>query len=232
VPAVAWIAGATGFVGRAVVPRMVATGARTIAHVRPDSSRLDEWRARFAEQRAEVDATAWDAAALAARMKAEAVTVVLCLIGTTRKKAREDEVDGDIYQTVDLGLTRTLVEAAVAGGTRPRFVYLSSVGASETARSAYLKARGQAERVVTDSGLPYRIARPSFISGPGRDDSRPAERAASAVSDGLLAVAGVLGAKKTRDRYRSTTPEVLANALVGLAGEAGPDRIVEGNDLR
>jgi uncharacterized protein YbjT (DUF2867 family) len=231
-PAVAWVAGATGFVGRAVVPRLVATGARTIAHVRPDSNRVDEWRQRFAAERAEIDTTAWDAAALGDRLRAEAVSVVLCLIGTTRKKAREDAVAGDIYQSVDLGLTRTLVEAALAAGTRPRFVYLSSVGASETARSGYLKARGQAERVVIDSGLPYRIARPSFISGPGRDDSRPAERAASVISDGLLAVAGAFGARKTRDRYRSTTPDVLADALVRLATDPGSDRIIEGGDLR
>jgi uncharacterized protein YbjT (DUF2867 family) len=229
---VAWVAGATGFVGRAVVPALVARGTRTIAHVRPDSSRIDEWRKRFTEQGAELDTTAWDAAAIGDRMRAAGVTVVMCLIGTTRKKARTDQVEGDIYQAVDLGLTRTLVEAAQAAGTRPRFVYLSSVGADAGARSAYLKARGQAEAVVAASGLPYRLARPSFITGPGRDESRPGERTASAITDGLLAFAGVLGARKTRDRYRSTTPDVLAGALVRLAFDDAGDRIVEGSELR
>ena len=45
---VAFVAGATGFVGRAVVPALRRAGVTTIAHVRPDSARLDEWRKRFA----------------------------------------------------------------------------------------------------------------------------------------------------------------------------------------
>lgn len=230
--AVGWVAGATGFVGRAVVPKLVARGTRTIAHVRPDSNRLDDWRARFTADGAELDTTAWDVAALGDRMRAAEVTHVLCLIGTTRKKAKSDHVEGDIYQAVDLGLTRTLVEAAQAAGTRPRFIYLSSIGADAAARSGYLKARGQAEAVVKASGLPYRIARPSFITGPGRDEARPGERTASAITDGLLAVAGVLGARRTRERYRSTTPDILAGALVRLAFDDGGDRIVEGTELR
>ena len=230
--AVAWVAGATGFVGRAVVPRLVARGARTIAHVRPDSSRIDEWKSRFADHGAEVDIAAWTAAAIGERLRATGATHVFCLIGTTRGAAKRDKVEGDIYQAIDLGLTRILVEAAQAAGTRPRFVYLSSVGADAHARSGYLKARGQAEAVVIASGLPYRIARPSFISGPGRDESRPGERTASVLTDSVLAVAGVLGGKKLRDRYRSTTPDVLADALVRLGFDDGADRIAEGADLR
>jgi uncharacterized protein YbjT (DUF2867 family) len=229
---VAWVAGATGFVGRAVVPRLIARGARTIAHVRPDSNRLEEWRTRFTADGAEVDTTAWDPAALGDRLRAVRATHVLCLIGTTRKKAKSDQIEGDIYQTVDLGLTRVLVEAAKASGAQPRFVYLSSVGASETARSGYLRTRGQTERVVTESGLPYRIARPSFIVGPGRDDSRPGERTVGVITDGLLAVAGVLGGRRARDRYRSTTPETLADALVRIGFDDAGDRVVEGVELR
>ena len=228
---VAWVAGATGFVGRSVVGKLVARGTRTIAHVRPDSTRIAEWRQRFTNLGAETDATAWDARAIAERLRSTKATHVFCLIGTTRKRAKADKVEGDIYQAIDLGLTRTLVEAARAAETRPRFVYLSSVGADPTARSAYMKARGEAEQVVRESGLPWRIARPSFITGPGRDDSRPGERAASAVSDGLLAVVGVF-ARSTRDRYRSITPEVLADALIRIAFDDGGDRVVEGRELR
>ena len=58
------------------------------------------------------------------------------------------------------------------------------------------------------------------------------ESAAAVVGDGLLAVAGVLGARQLRAKYKSTTPDVLASALIriGEAPEAG--RIVEGADLR
>lgn len=229
---VAFVAGATGFVGRAVVPALRARGATVIAHVRPDSSRLAEWRERFGAEGATVDASPWEVGALTAALKAAAVTHVFCCIGTTRGRARADAVQGNIYEAVDLGLTRLLADAAVAAGNRPRFVYLSSIGASASASSAYLKARGQAEDVVKASGLPYVIARPSIISGAGRDDHRPGERVAGVVADGVLGIAGVLGGKRLRARYRSTTPDILAGALVRLALDGPADRIVDGDGLR
>jgi len=240
----AFVLGATGFVGREVVRQLCARGARAIAHVRPDSPRLEEWRGRLAELGAEVDATPWDAARLGARLaELERTQLQLYLLmGTTRRRAKADRVEGDIYETVDLGLTRIAVEAARAaaapapapapgGGAGPRLVYLSSIGADPGARSPYLRARGKAEAVVTGAGLPYVIARPSFIVG-DRDEGRPGERAASFVGDGLLALAGALGARGTRDRYRSTTPDVLASALIRLAEAPERDRIVDGADLR
>lgn len=228
---VAFVAGATGFVGRAVVPALVARGATTIAHVRPDSSRVDEWRKRFAEMGATPDISAWSADVLAAAMRAAAVTHVFCLIGTTRGRAKSDGVTGNIYEAIDYGLTKLLLDAAVAAGTQPRFLYLSSVGASPKAASAYLKARGRAEDAVRSSGLPWVIARPSFITGEGRDDARPGERAAGVVADGVLAVAGLF-AKNLRARYRSTTPDILGASLVRLALDGAADRIAEGDALR
>jgi nucleoside-diphosphate-sugar epimerase len=229
---VAFVAGATGFVGRAVVPALGKRGAKVIAHVRPDSSRLDEWRTRFGEQGATVDASAWDVDALSTALHEAKVTHMFCLIGTTRGRAKADGVQGNIYEAVDLGLTRLLLDAAVKSGQKPRFVYLSSVGASSKASSAYLKARGRAEDVVRGGGLPWVIARPSIIGGEGRDDARPGERAAGVMADGLLAVAGVLGGKNLRARYRSTTPEILATALVRLGLDGAADRVAEGDDLR
>lgn len=228
----AFVAGATGFVGRAVVPALVARGEKTIAHVRPDSARLGEWRERFGAMGATVDASPWEQAALAEVMRAAGVSHVFCLIGTTRGRAKADGVAGNIYDAVDYGLTKLLVDAAVASGTKARFVYLSSVGASTKATSAYLKARGRAEDVVRTSGLPWVIARPSVITGEGRDDARPAERAAGVMMDGVLSVAGLLGAKSFRARYRSTTPDVLGGALVRLALDAPADTLAEGDTLR
>ncbi len=227
----AFVLGATGFVGREVVRQLCVRGTRTIAHVRPDSTKLDEWRARFGELGAEVDTTAWDAAALAARFRELRPAQVYVLIGTTRGKAKADAVQGDIYEAVDLGLTRLAVEAARASEIRPRIVYLSAIGADTTARSAYLRARGKAEEVVTTSGLPWVIARPSFITGE-RDESRLGEKSAAVVTNGVFAVLGVLGGKKLRDRYRSTTPDVLASALIRLGEAPEHDRTVDGADLR
>lgn len=103
---IAFVAGATGFVGRAVVTALVARGVTTIAHVRPDSRELDDWRRKLGAAGAEVDTSPWDEAALTATLRARGVTHVLCLIGTTRGRAKKDGVVGDIYEVIDVGLTR------------------------------------------------------------------------------------------------------------------------------
>lgn len=230
----AFVLGATGFVGREVVRQLCVRGARVHAHVRPDSSKLAEWQTTFGEQGATVDATPWNVDALAARFRELFTTgasqIYIC-IGTTRSKAKADAVDGNIYEKVDLGLTQIAVDAARTSGTRPRLVYLSSVGAKATAGSAYLAARGKAEDAVMASGLPWVIARPSIITGE-RDESRVGERTAAIVGDGLLAVAGVFGGKALRDKFRSTTGDILASALIRLGEAPDADKIVDGADLR
>ena len=227
----AFVLGATGFVGREVVRQLCVRGTKTLAHVRPDSSKVGEWRTKFGELGAEVDTTAWDVAALAARWRELAPAQIYVCIGTTRNKAKSDNVEGDIYEKVDLGLTKLAVDAARASETKPRFVYLSSVGADANARSAYLRARGKAEDAVKNSGLPWVIARPSIITG-DRDESRFGEKAAGVVGDGLLAVVGAFGGKQLRARYRSTTPDVLASALIRIGEAPATDVIVDGADLR
>jgi uncharacterized protein YbjT (DUF2867 family) len=227
----AFVLGATGFVGREVVRQLCVRGARPIAHVRPDSRTLDDWRTKLEDLGAAVDTTAWSVEAMATRFEIVDPGQLYILIGTTRSRARTDAVQGDIYEAVDLGLTRIAVDAARASRRRPRLVYLSSVGADPGARSAYLSARGRAEQVVAGAGLPWVIARPSIITGE-RDDHRLAERTAAAIGDSLLSIAGAFGGKKLRERYRSTSPAVLAAALIHLAEAPEHDRIVDGADLR
>ena len=209
--------------------QLCVRGAKVIAHVRPQS--LDKWRGPLTELGAAVDATPWDVAALAARIRELAPAQVYILIGTTKNAAKKDKLDCDIYEKIDFGLTKLAVDAARASETQPRLVYLSSIGADKEARGAYMRARGKAEEAVMTSGLPWAIARPSFITGE-RDESRPGEKAASVVGDGLLAVAGVFGGKKLRDKYRSTTPDVLASALIRIGEAPEHDKIAEGSDLR
>lgn len=234
-PARAFVAGATGYTGHEVVRALRSRGVETVAHVRPDSARLGEWRGRFAELGARVDATPWEDAAMHATLGALAPTIVFALLGTTRKRARAagSDAHAESYEKVDLGLTTMLVRAAAASGTRPRFVYLSAIGAGPNARGAYLRARVDAERVIRDSGLPFTIARPTLITGPDREESRPAERFLAALSDGALSLASALGARSWRDRFRSTTAAELAEALVRHALDPASENVVlEADRLR
>lgn len=221
----AFVLGATGFVGREVVRQLCVRGTQTYAHVRSGSKARDKVEGLGAE----IDTTNWSTDALAARWKAVKPAQIYICIGTTRGRAKTDGVDGDIYEKIDFGLTAMTVEAAQQSGAKPRLVYLSSLGADATARSAYLKARGRAEDAITHSGLSYGIARPAIITG-DRDESRAGERVGAVVGDGVLAVVGLFS-RKVKQKYASTTPDVLAAALIRL-GSLDENVVADGDQLR
>jgi nucleoside-diphosphate-sugar epimerase len=228
-----FVVGATGFTGREVVRVLVARGERVVAHVRPDSSRLGDWRERFAVMGAEVDTSAWELDAMLQAMRRAAPERVFALLGTTGKRARGEGMSREeAYRRVDVGLTLLLLEAVRDSGLRPRFIYLSSIGTGDRVASSYLRARALVEAALAASGLPFTVARPSFITGPDRDDDRPLERAAAAVAGGLLAVAGSLGARRLQARYRPTTNTALAEALVRVAFDpTAESKVLEGAAL-
>jgi nucleoside-diphosphate-sugar epimerase len=226
---VAFVAGATGYTGRAVVARLLEEGFTAVAHVRPDSPRLEEERARFAAAGATVDVTPWDEEAITATLARLRPAVVFALLGTTRASRKRDH---STYETVDYGLTALLLRAARACGASPRFVYLGAAAAREGTRNPYLEVRVRIERELAASGLPWYSARPVFVTGADREDDRPAERITAGVLDGALALAGALGARGLRDRWRSMDAATLARGLVRLATDARPGRAVEAGELR
>jgi len=235
-PPVAWVAGATGYTGQAVVRALLRRGGTALAHIRPGSPRRAYWRTEFVQRGAEVDCTPWDEEQLAQRLAEIKVDEVYGLLGTTKARARAAAAAGQAaadYEAVDYGLTVMLIRAAKRTGRNPRIIYLSSAGVGPDARGAYLQTRHRVEAELMASGLPYTIARPSFITGPDREESRPMERLGAAVSDGLLGVASVFGGRKLRARYRSTSAQTLANALVRLASDpAFAGQVVESESLR
>jgi nucleoside-diphosphate-sugar epimerase len=232
----AFVAGATGHTGREVVRILCERAVPTIAHVRPDSPRRAEWRERFEALGAEVDATPWDEHALAATLAGHAPTVVFALLGTTRHRGRQAAREGkapETYETVDYGLTAMLLAAVRTLATPPRFVYLSSMGVSPRSRNPYMKVRHRMEQELRDGGVPFTIARPSFITGAPRDEGRPLERVGAATSDAALGLLGVLGGRGVRDRYASMANTDLARALVAAALDpAHQGALLEADDLR
>ena len=227
----AFVAGASGYTGRALVHELRRRGVSTIAHIRPDSSALDRLRPQFESLGATVDTTAWTEDAMTATLRRYRPAAVFALLGTTR--ARMKQSDGtDSYESVDYGLTALLLRAVMAGAPAARFVYLSAVGVGLSARGGYLQARWRLEEELRASGAAWTLARPAFITG-DREESRPLERISGAIIDGVLRVAGALGAHALRDRYSSLTAGVLARGLAYHAFEKdSAGRILGADDLR
>lgn len=215
-PPVAFVAGATGYTGCAVVECLRAAGVRTVAHVRPGASGAEGWAARFGALGVEVDRTPWEPGAMRATLARLRPDHVFALLGTTRRRAAAEGIT-DAYERIDYGLTAMLRDAALDCGTSPRFVYLSAIGANESSANTYVAVRGRMERELREGPLPWLVAQPAFVSGSDREESRPAERAYAITLDVLLAVAARVGLRGVRDRYASLTGRQLARGLVRLA---------------
>ena len=87
--------------------------------------------------------------------------------------------------------------------------------------------------VGTRAPIVAACARPAIITGADRDEPRLGEAIGAKVMDGALAFAGLLGAGRLRDRYRSITNVELAAGLVRVAMDpAYENRVVEGEALR
>ena len=176
----AFVAGATGYTGRALM-ELFATRRR------PTGSR-GRTRARRASCADAVVCDPRDVAKLTEGMRG--CDAVVQLIGTVKARF----ADGD-YDAIDYGTTVALGEAAKAAGV-PRLLLLSSVGAGSP-RGAYLAVKRKTEEWVEKSGLEYTIVRPSMIVGEGR-------RAAQVL--GVLTVSDPVAARHRGARAGARVP--------------------------
>ncbi len=193
------MAGATGAVGQVFVAQAEAAGLTVRPHVRPGSeAKLDH------PGRVVLDLGSPD---LADAMKG--CDAVVQLIGTMRKRFHT----GDTYETSDIGTTRHLVAAARATDVT-HVVLLSSVGAGRPT-GPYLKAKASAEALVTGSGIPYTILRPSAF-----------EDREGQWMPGVRSATRLLGMK----RYEPIRLDELAMAIVH-ALQHGPQGVLEGESL-
>ena len=209
----AFIAGATGYTGRALVGTLADQGIKTTAHVRPDSSALDAHRAYFEGFGAHVDTTPWTEDAMRESLLRLQPTLVFCLLGTTRHRVKQERQAGGAgltYDAVDYGMTMMVIRAAEAMTTPPRVVYLSSAGVKPSRPGSYLEARYKVESALKASALAWTIARPCFITGSDRQESRPAERFGAIVSDSLLTLLG----PSIKARFSSITAGELSRGLL------------------
>jgi nucleoside-diphosphate-sugar epimerase len=215
----AFVAGATGYTGREVVRELARRGIDVVAHVRPDSTRLASWQQHFTAEKTVIDTTPWSLTALENTFATHNPTHIFALLGTTRARARAAAREGreESYETVDYGLTHTLIDAARTCAPAARFVYLSSLGVGDSAKTEYLRVRARLERELKDSGLRFIIARPAFITGTDREEFRLGERVGARVFDFALKTVSAIGLKSVRARFASMSGKQLARALVNAA---------------
>jgi uncharacterized protein YbjT (DUF2867 family) len=147
---IAFVAGATGYTGRALME--VIANEKTGWQARPHARTAGKLAGAVVCDPRDVDA-------LTEGMRG--CDAVVQLIGTVKARFAE----GD-YEAIDYGTTVALGEAARAAGV-PRLLLLSSVGAGSP-RGKYLAVKRKTEAWVESSGLEYTIVRPSFIVGQGR----------------------------------------------------------------
>ena len=147
---------------------------------------------------------------------------VICALGTTWKKAGEDEA---AFRAVDEGLVLDTARAAHKHGVE-RFVAISSVGADPASSTFYLRVKGEVERDLTRLRFNrLDILRPGLLLGERDGDRRTAERL------GIMAspVANLFLHGKYR-KYRGIKAELVARAAVSLAKRAARGRFVHDND--
>ena len=231
-----FVAGATGYTGQAVVAAAAQQRIPVVAHIRPNSIAGERLHPDFINRGAHVESCPWHDATIHNALQRHQPSHIFALLGTTRARSRAERRAGQspsTYATVDVALTVKLMQAAQQLQKPPTFIYLSSMGAGSPRPNAYLAARQQVEQALQESQLPWIIARPSFISGPNRDQRRIGERVGAVFTDKTLSVLGALGASRLRQRFRSITNHQLAHALIRLA--LNPDatnQIHESNALQ
>ena len=146
-------AGATGYLGRAVVPLLVERGHTVRALVRPGSE------ARLPEGCESVSGDALDGSSFASRV-APAETF-LQLVGV----AHPSPAKAALFRSVDLASAKASAQAA-AEARVAHFVYVS-VAHPAPAMRAYWEARAEAEEFIGQRRLNATILRPWYVLGPG-----------------------------------------------------------------
>jgi uncharacterized protein YbjT (DUF2867 family) len=147
------VTGATGFVGRALLPRLAEAGLEMRCLIRP--SRRTPRLPKEIPVQASI-ASLEDVRGLRAALVG--VDTVIHLAGAEWHGRR-----GDVL-AVDAQGTRALVEAAREAGVG-RLLYLSHLGADRASAYPVLKAKGIAEEFIRQSGLTYTIVRSTLLYG-------------------------------------------------------------------
>ena len=150
------VAGGNGFIGSHLLPKLLAADHEvTVLARNPDSDALPD-----DVEPVRGDVTAYDS--IEAAVDGHDAVVNLVALSPLFKPKGGDRMHDEVHRHG----TENLVRAAETGGV-DRFLQLSALGADPNGATAYIRAKGQAENHVTDSGLDWTIVRPSVVFGDG-----------------------------------------------------------------
>ena len=147
------VTGGTGFVGRALIPRLVEGGGEVRCLIRPSkiSPRLPK---QVAVQVAVSPIT--DFRGVRAAMVG--VDTIIHLASAEWHGRRGN------LEKVDIEGTRKILEAAAEAGVR-RIFYLSHLGADKQSAFAVHRTKGRVEEMIRHSNIPYTIFRSALLYG-------------------------------------------------------------------
>ncbi|WP_408959352.1 complex I NDUFA9 subunit family protein [Natrinema sp. 74] len=151
------VAGGTGFIGTNLCAELAERGHEVTALSRsPDAGDLPDG----------VDSAMGDVSAYDSIV--DVVSGYDAVVNLVSLSPLYQPPTGKTHEEVHLGGTETLVRAAEAGGV-DRFLQMSGLGADPNGKTAFLRAKGNAEEVVRNSSLAWTIVRPSVVFGDGAE---------------------------------------------------------------
>ncbi len=150
------ITGATGYIGRHLVSRLVAQGERPrclVRNIKRAASILPAGTLEF------VQGDTTSPASLETAVQGVDTIVHAAFITADQKQSA-----GNHYQETNVQGTANLVEAAKKAGVK-RIIVISGLGTKPDKPGSYMQGRYLAEKMVKESGLDWTIIQPSVLFG-------------------------------------------------------------------
>src|SRR5438045_2304143 len=188
-----FITGGTGYVGRALIPRLLERGHQVRALVRRGSE------IKLPLGCEPVIGNALDATSFAENVPPSDTFVQL--VGVPHPSPAKAAQ----FQSIDLASARASVSAAAGAGIR-HFVYVS-VAQPSPVMKAYQAARAEGEKMIHESGLTATILRPWYVLGPGH-------RWPYAIKPMYWLFESIPGTRETAQRLGLVTLEEMVGALL------------------
>jgi uncharacterized protein YbjT (DUF2867 family) len=207
-----FLTGGTGYMGRRLIPVLVARGHRVDALVRAGS-----------EPRLAAGATAMVGDALSRASIAPAIardSIVVHLVGTPHPSPAKAAQ----FEAVDFVSARECIAAAQSAGAR-HFVYVS-VAHPGPVMHAYIDVRVRAEALLRESGIAHTVLRPWYVLGPGH-------RWAYALTPIYWLLSAIPSTRDGARRLGLVTLDQMIAALVWAVEAAGTEsRVMEVPEIR